>query len=141
MKTVLKTIFVTSLAFLSFSSFADPIQDNVFQAKEVDGFPSSATPCPVVCKQLKGSIAESESFFAPQLKNKYTAVCKAPTKISDRQVRAGFMATISVRLAEIDSAWFQRLRAKFKGSRNSIASACLNRGFPFVKSKWVTNFS
>jgi len=82
MKTILKSILIFSLALFSHISFADPIQDNVFQMKRSGWFPSSATPCPVVCKKLKGSVAESESFFAPQLKNKYTAVCKAPTKIS-----------------------------------------------------------
>ena len=82
MKTILKSILIFSLALFSHTSFADPIQDNAFQMKRSGWFPSSATPCPVVCKKLKGSVAESESFFAPQLKNKYTAVCKAPTKIS-----------------------------------------------------------
>ena len=82
MKTILKSIMIFSLALFAHTSFADPIQDNVFQMKRSGWFPSSATPCPVVCKKLKGSVAESESFFAPQLKNKYTAVCKAPTKIS-----------------------------------------------------------
>tara|TARA_Y100001970_G_scaffold270649_1_gene364811 strand:- start:567 stop:980 length:414 start_codon:yes stop_codon:yes gene_type:complete len=77
-KTILKALLILSLTFLSYSSFADPIQDNVFQVKRSGWFPSSATPCPIICKKLKGSAAESESFFAPQLKNKYTAVCKAP---------------------------------------------------------------
>ena len=81
MKTLLKSLLILSLSVLSHTSFAAPIQDNVFQVKRSGWFPSSATPCPVICKKLKGSIAEFESFFVPQLKSKRTAVCKAPTSI------------------------------------------------------------
>ncbi len=68
-----------SLLFLSQGAFADPIQDNVFQGRRVGWFKSNSTPCNIVCKKMKGSIAEGESFFSPQIKNKRTSVCKAPT--------------------------------------------------------------
>ena len=62
MKTILKTILIFSLTFLSHSSFADPIQDNVFQVKRSGWFPSSATPCPTVCKKLNTENLRVASF-------------------------------------------------------------------------------
>ena len=85
MKTLSKLIFVilSSGLFISQGALADPIQDNLFQVHKAGWFKSIGTPCPQVCKRIKGSIAEFEGFYAPQLKNKRTHVCKAATHTSN----------------------------------------------------------
>ena len=74
MKTLSKLMLaiLCSSLFISQVALADPIQDNHFQVHKAGWFKSSATPCPQVCKRIKGSIAEFEGFYAPQLKNKRT---------------------------------------------------------------------
>lgn len=58
------------------SLLADPIPDGVFSGGEAGWFPTTTTPCPVVCRKQQGAVAEQENYFSNSPVNKKTYVCK-----------------------------------------------------------------
>ncbi|MBT3984180.1 MAG: hypothetical protein HOE90_22690 [Bacteriovoracaceae bacterium] len=77
MRNVKSLILVGFIFSLSSLVYANPVQDGFYQGKKLGWFPSSSTPCSVVCRRARGSVAEFEKFNMPSLVNKYTYVCKA----------------------------------------------------------------